>query len=502
MNQKYKDYYSYRLLEIIPGLLIWATFVGAVIISILSPIIGIYIIIAFDVYWVLRVTYLTIFLVMSWFQYQKARRVSWWPKLQADFSGWSEYYHIIFLPTAGEPLSIVETTFNNLANIVNYDKKKMIVVLAGEERKTEQFAEVTENILAKHESIFYKILITTHPDNIPGEIAGKGSNLFNAGHEAKKYIDAEKIDYKKIIVSTFDIDTITHPDYFAYLTYKFLSHANPYRASFQPMAFYNNNIWKSDVITRIVANSTTFWLLTDLARPARLFTFSSHSMSWQALVDVGFWQNNIVTEDSRIFLQCLIHYDGDYQVEPMHIPVSMNTVYVGTFWRSMKNQYRQMRRWAYGVEHFPYMVWHFRLAKKMPRTKKWIYIWNQTEGVYSWATAPLIILIMGQLPLYVAEKQHLTTVLTQNAPLIMEALMRYGMFGLLIVAFLSVTILPPLPPQKNKYYKFYIYPWMFAQWIIFPVTMIIFGSVPAVDAQTRLMFGKYLGFWVTEKVKE
>lgn len=502
MNQSQKDYYFYRLLEIIPGFLIWLTFIGALVISIIWPIIGIYIIIAFDVYWVLRVTYLTIFLLLSWSHYQKAKKTKWWPKLQTDFPQWANYYHIIFLPTAGESFSIVDTTFHSLAKLVNYDQKKMIVVLAGESRKAKHFGEISKNILEKYQHVFHKILVTVHPDNIPGEIAGKGSNLFHAGHEAKKYIDQEKIDYQKIIVSTFDIDTITHPDYFAYLTHKFLSHRNPYRASFQPMAFYNNNIWQSDIVTRVVATSTTFWLLTDLARPARLFTFSSHSMSWQALVDVGFWQNNVVTEDSRIFLQCLIHYAGDYQVEPMHIPVSMNTVYVGTFWRSMKNQYRQMRRWAYGVEHFPYMAWHFRLIKKMPLAKKWIYIWNQTEGVYSWATAPLIILIMGQLPLYVAEKQNLTTVLTQNAPLIMEGLMRYGMFGLLIVAFLSVTILPPLPPQKQKYYKFYIYPWMFLQWIISPITLIIFGSIPAVDAQTRLMFGRYLGFWITEKAKD
>lgn len=499
MLQVYKDYYLYRILEIIPGFLVWTTLIIAVTVSIVDPIIGIYIIIAFDVYWILRITYLTIFLVISWFKYRAATRTLWWPKLQKDLAHWSEYYHIVFLPTAGEPFSIVDTTFNNLAEKVNYDKKKMIIVLAGEGRYAEHFKDLSEKILAKYQSVFFKIIITLHPPGIIGEIAGKGSNLYHAGQEAKKYVDSQGIEYKKIIVSTFDIDTITHPDYFAYLTYKFLTHPNPYRASFQPMAFYNNNVWQSDMVTRIVANSTTFWLLTDLARPARLFTFSSHSMSWQALTDIGFWQNNIVTEDSRIFLQCLIHYDGDYEVEPMHIPVSMNTVYVGSFWRSMKNQYRQMRRWAYGVEHFPYMAWHFRQKAKMPRTKKWIYIWNQTEGMYSWATAPLIILIMGQLPLFVAERQGLTTVLTQNAPLIMENLMRFGMLGLLVIAMMSVAILPPLPSNGRRHARYYRYPWMFLQWIIFPITMILFGSIPAVDAQTRLMLGKYLGFWVTEK---
>ncbi|PJC55503.1 MAG: hypothetical protein CO027_01495 [Candidatus Komeilibacteria bacterium CG_4_9_14_0_2_um_filter_36_13] len=373
MEQKYKDYYGYRILEIIPGFLVWLTFIGVIALSFYKPLAGVYLVIAFYIYFVLRIFYMLIFLITSWFKYRHASQTKWWPYLREHHPSWSEYYHLIFLPTAGEPLEVVDKTFEHLSR-TNYNHQKIIVVLAGEERFVEQFKTIAEQIQQKYSKIFYKILITVHPKNINGEIAGKGSNLYHAGHETKKYIDQQAIDYKKIIVSTFDIDTVTHPDYFAYLTNKFISHPNPYRASFQPMAFYHNNVWESDIITRVVANSTTFWLLTDLARSDRLFTFSSHSMSWTALVDIGFWQNNIVTEDSRIFLQGLIHYNGDYQVEPMYIPVSMNTVYVGKFWKSMRNQYKQMQRWAWGVEHFPYMVWHFKKNKKISLKKKITYI--------------------------------------------------------------------------------------------------------------------------------
>lgn len=500
MTQEQKNYYYYRSLEILPGLLVWLTFIAAILLSIFAPIWGIYFIIAFDLYWVLRISYMWIHLMLSWRKYRRAIKTDWWSALQKNHSNWSDYYHVIFLPTAGEPQEIVDTTFHNLAK-VNYDQKKFIIVLAGEGRFSEHFLPIADYIQKKYQNVFHHILVTIHPDNIKGDVIGKGSNLFHAGWQAKKYIDSTGLDYKKIIVSTFDIDTITHPDYFAYLTNKFLSHADPYHTSFQPMAFYNNNVWESDIITRVVANSTTFWLLTELSRPSRLFTFSSHSMSWQALVDIGFWQNNIVTEDSRIFLQCLFHYDGNYKVEPMHIPVSMNTVYVGHFWRSIKNQYKQMRRWAYGVEHFPYMLWHFRNNKKISNAVKWRYTWNQTEGVYSWATAPVLITLMGWLPLKIAEYRSLDTVTAQNAPFIMETLMRIGMFSIITIAILSVLILPPIPAHiKNKpLAKYYRYPLMLLQWFIIPFSMIVFGSVPAIDAQTRLMLGKYMGFWVTEK---
>jgi len=500
MTKQHKNYYKYRLLEIIPGFLVWATFIFAVGLSFYNPLYGIYFVIIFDTYFVLRITYMLIWLIMSWYKYRKASRIDWWDFLRHNHKTWPEYYHIIFLPTAGEPFEVVNTTVRNLAKS-KYDQKKMIIVLAGEQRYEKDFRVIADKISNNYRNDFYHIITTVHPAGIPGEVAGKGSNLYHAGHEVKKYVDAHGFDYKKIIVSAFDVDTISHPDYFAYLTHQFISHKNPYRASFQPMAFYHNNAWESDIFTRVVSNSTTFWLLTDLARPDRLFTFSSHSMSWQALVDIGFWQNNIVTEDSRIFLQCFLRYDGDYEVFPMHIPVSMNTVYVGKFWRSLKNQYKQMRRWAYGVEHFPYMAWNFSLNPKIPRNKKIIYIWNQTEGVYSWATVPILVMFMGRLPLYLAERQNLTTVLTQNTPLILENLMRFGMIGIFLIAIFSVVILPPMPKKfKNSIFNSILrYALMLLQWIIFPVTMIIFGSIPAVDAQTRLMLGKYLGFWVTEK---
>lgn len=502
MTKEQRDYYGYRILEIIPGFFVWLTFIATIVVSFISPIAGVYFILVFDVYWILKLTYMLIFLFVSWFKYRRDRKIDWWQKLKSTQPKWEEYKHIIFLPTAGEPYEVVENTFEHLSK-ANYDQSKMILVLAGEENFKEDFEDIADKIVNKYQDKFFKIFVTLHPKGLPGEVVGKGSNLYHAGNELKKYIDEKAYDYKKLIVSTFDIDTISHPDYFAYLTYKFISHRNPYRVSFQPMAFYHNNVWESDIFTRVVANSTTFWLLTDLARPDRLFTFSSHSMSWQALVDIGFWQNNIVTEDSRIFLQCFFHYDGDYKVEPMHIPVSMNTVYVGNIWRGLKNQYKQMRRWAWGVEHFPYMVWQFKAHPKIPFKKQWTYLWNQTEGVYSWATAPIIVLIMGRLPLYLADRADDTSVLIQKAPLMLEKLMNFGMIGLIAIAVMSVIILPPVPEKvgTHKIKKAYKYTLMLLQWMILPATMILFGSIPAADSQTRLMLGKYLGFWVTEKKK-
>ena len=256
-------------------------------------------------------------------------------------------------------------------------------------------------------------------------------------------------------------------------------------------------MWDSPAIVRVAAFGTTFWLMTELTRPERLFTFSSHSMSFRTLVDVGFWQKDIVTEDSRIFLQCLLHYNGEYSVTPMYIPVSMDTVSGDTLWKSLVNLYKQQRRWAWGVEHFPYLMSRFYGNKKFPWQKKIFYIWTLGEGMYTWATAPLIIFFLGYLPFWFASSSDRFAVLFQNTPHTLEIIMRLAMVGVFVSAILSFTLLPHQPSHKEPKSKF-----IFAlQWILVPITFILFGSIPAIDAQTRLMLGRYLGFNVTQKRK-
>lgn len=502
MKRAHREYFAYRALEILPGAFVWATFGLVLYLSIAHPFAAIYLIIAFDLYWFVRISYLMIYVLISWRQYRIAARRDWQEALESlaaqGGKQWRDYWHVIFLPTYKEPYEVVVASVRAIAASAYGDKKQMIVVLAGEGRDAERFNEIAGRISGEFQHVFHSLIITVHPAGLPGDLPGKGSNLYFAGHAAKRHIDSLGIQYEKIIVSTFDIDTIANPQYFSYLTHQFLTHPNPYRASFQPLTFYHNNIWESDMVTRVVANSTTFWLLTDLARSERLFTFSSHSMSWQALVDIGFWQNNIVTEDSRIFLQCFIRYNGDYKVIPMYTTVSMNTVYMGSWWRSLINQYKQMRRWAYGVEHFPYMVWHFYHNKDISRTKKIAYLWNQTEGVYSWATAPIVMFVMGHVPLWVAHANDDASFIAQQAPLVLSGIMTVALWGVITIAILSTYALPR-STTSNFPRTVVRYLFMLLQWALFPVTMIVFGALPAIDAQTRLMLGRYLDFWVTEK---
>ena len=485
-----------RTLEIIPGTLVWGTFVCAVIFSLFAPVWVIYFIILFDLYWLFRVAYFILFLLIGWRAYHASARIDWQKRLEQEKLAWPDILHCIILPMTKEDVSIVHATLEALLN-TRYPAKKFLVVLTGEERMHDHFQSVAVEISKRYANSFGHLLITEHPDGLPDEIASKGANNHYAGKKAQEWIDRERVPYDRVIVSAFDIDTIVHPDYFSCLTHAYLSQENPTRCSYQPVVLYNNNIWSAPSPMRLAAFSTTFWLLTELARPDRLFTFSSHSMSFAALVDVGFWQKNIVSEDSRIFLQCFFRYHGEYRVVPLYVPVSMDTVLAPTVKRSLVNLYKQQRRWALGVEHFPYMVVNFWKDRLIPLRKKIKFLVIQIEGMYTWATAPILIFFLGRLPLVFAPPAVEQTVLAQNLQRILEVLMNISMGGVLIIGFLSFFLLPPQPgaPKRSRYIT------MAFQWVLLPITIIVFSALPALDAQTRLMLGRYLGFAVTEKTR-
>jgi hypothetical protein len=284
-------------------------------------------------------------------------------------------------------------------------------------------------------------------------------------------------------------------DFFACLTWNYLTSPDPLKSSYQPIPLYTNNIWEAPAFARIFAFSTTFWQMMQQARPERLITFSSQSISFKALVDVGFWQKNVVSEDSRIFWQCYLHYNGDWQTVPMFYPVYMDANVAPTFWQTMKNQYKQIRRWAYGVENNPYFLFGFIKNKLIPISKRLRLAWFMTETSHSLPTNSFIIFLLGWLPLIVGGREFGGTVLAYNLPQVTRFLMNLSMIGLVSSAIISVVLLPPRPVNYGRFKVV----WMVLQWILFPLNIVLFGAIPALDAQTRLMLGRYMGFWVTPK---
>ncbi len=497
-----KEWLIYRCFETLPGIFVLMTFFLIFFLSWKKPIWVAIFIIIFDVYWLFRTIYLSFHLRKGYQLMKEYQKENWLEKLKNDekifWVSWQKIYHLIILPMSNEGFEVVNSTFESLSKS-NYPKDKFIVVLTAEERYKEKILPIIEKIQEKFKNSFFRLLITIHPKDIGGELAGKGANATWGARQAKeKIIDPLNIPYEYIIVSNFDIDSNVPSDYFARLSYVYLTCKKPLRSSFQPIPLFINNIWEAPAFARLTAFSSTFWQMIQQSKKFDQITFSSHSMGFKPLVEIDFWQTNVVSEDSRIFWQCFLNFNGNWRVVPLYFPIYMDANVASTYFKTIKNQYKQQRRWAYGSENIPYFLFNFLKNKKLKLKLKIIWSFRILENFWSWATASLIIFMLGWLPIVLGGKEFSSMIIAYNLPRITSNLMTIASFGLIFSAVLSILLLPPRPPEYGKYK----YLFMVLQWLLFPFQAILLGALPAIEAQLRLMLGKYMGFWVTEKFRK
>src|SRR3990167_6965057 len=285
-----KRTFGIRLLEILPGFLTWVTLIGAPLLSYYHPVwISVYIIL-FDLYWFLKGGNVATHLMHSYYRLKVHDKIDWkdWCQRLIDTDGFKKY--------------------------LNQQ------VLEANKRITKR------NLKEKFSKEFHSFSIVVNPDGLLGEARGKGANCAFAAEKIAQDLINWGIPYENVIVSNFDCDTSVATNYFAHLTFDFLTIDKPHQASYQPMPMFHNNIWDTPAIARVIAISSSFWQLVEASRPDRLVTFSSHSMSFKTLVEVGFWRRDLIPEDSYIFWQCFNYFNGDYRTHPLFTVVSMDAV--------------------------------------------------------------------------------------------------------------------------------------------------------------------------------
>ncbi|MDP2905540.1 MAG: hypothetical protein Q8O22_04480, partial [Candidatus Omnitrophota bacterium] len=275
----------------------------------------------------------------------------------------------------------------------------------------------------------------------------------------------------------------------------FMTSPNPHRASYQPIPVYNNNIWQAPSFARVVEISGSFCQMIESMRLEKFVTFSSHSMSFKSLVEIGYWPVDMVSDDSVIYWKAYVFYKGDYRVVPLYITVSMDVAYSNNLLKTIVLQYKQKRRWAWGVENFPYVVEKFIEDRDIAVFKKIRRAFHLLESHITWAVWAIIVVLVGPLPLLLGGKIFNQMAIGYNLPRITGMLFNFTLITSLALVILSRAILPPRPKEVS-WTKNIV---MIMEWIIVPVVIVLLGSTPALDAQTRLMLNKPMGFNPTEK---
>jgi cellulose synthase/poly-beta-1,6-N-acetylglucosamine synthase-like glycosyltransferase len=407
----------------------------------------------------------------------------------------SQLYNAVIVAMYNESLDVLVPTIESVRD-TSYDNKRIIFVLAYEERGGAEGEVVAKELKKRFGKTFKDFLLVKHPDGIKDEVVGKGGNITYAGRELACYVKEKKLKYSDVIVTTLDSDNRPHKGYFDYVTYEYIVHEDRKRLSYQPISLFMNNIWDAPAPMRIIAVGNSFWNIINTMRPHALRNFASHSQPLDALVEMDFWSVRTIVEDGHQYWRSLFHFNGNYEVVPIRVPIYQDAVLSDTLWKTLKAQFVQLRRWDYGASDIAYVG--TRLFSKRRTVGFWVlfpkFIRLLDSHVTLAAVAP-IVAFGGWVPLITNLQSR--DLLAYNLPGIVSMIQLVASTGLFITILLSLKMLPKRPARYKKRKTVL----MVLQWVLMPAVSIVYSSCAAFYSQTRLLFGKYMEkFDVTDKV--
>jgi hypothetical protein len=404
----------------------------------------------------------------------------------------SEVIHAIIIATVNETREVLEPTIQAII-ASEYDCKKVILVFAYEGRAGKPTEERVTELLNLYKHNFYDAMAFKHPAGVAGELVGKGGNISYAGRQLQKYLEIKQLNTAKVLVTTLDADNRPDRCYLPALTYLYCVAPNRLHASYQPLAMFTNNIWDAPTLMRIIATSNNLFYLVGSQRPHMSRNFSAHSQPMHSLIAMDFWSVRTVVEDGHHFWRSYFHFDGDYRVYPMSIPIYQDAVLADGYLRTMRAQFVQLRRWTYGASDVAYVAdKSFFVKNKVPKLDALAKLLRLLEGHVTWATGAILIFTAAFIPPLL----HPQSLGALELPLIVSRIQRIGIATQLASVYICLLTLPPRPARYKRHRSIL----MVLQWVLAPITSVGFGSLAAFNSQTRLMFKRYLSkFDVTEK---
>lgn len=514
-------FFWYRFFSILPGLVTWIILIMPVALAFYFPELAAIFITIYVLLWFIRSLKLSIFLIYAYRVSKKYEKRNWAhlldfftdnppvPRTNCEhktaaqtaflrknklFKKWTDIYHVLIIATYKEEKEILESTIESIKDSV-FPHERIIVVLATEERDQTRAQQNADYLLSKFKNYFGEFYHVMHPSNLPGEIIGKGPNITYACKKITAVLRQKNIDPSNVLVTTLDADNRPHQAYLSDLTYHYLMEAERNRRSYQPLPFFYNNIWDVPVWNRLVALASSFWHLGQSVQIDTLKNFSSHAQSLDALIETNYWSTQTIVEDGHQFWRSFLAFNGNHSVIPLFVPIYQDAVQNKTYFSTLRGQYVQLRRWAWGVSDIPFVlinIWKKR--KNLPFLKTVFLSFQLVEGHIMWATAPIVVTFSSYIPKMI-NRDYSHSLFFYNLNQILSVYFLIAMVGILVSLWISLLTLPKHP--RSRWWSVF---WLI-QWLLLPLVTIFFGAIPSIDAQTRLMLNKPLEFTVTEKIR-
>lgn len=407
----------------------------------------------------------------------------------------SQLIHGVVIAAYNEAYDVIQPTIESVKKTTT-ENNRILIFLAYEERGGAGIEETAIRLQAEYKNDFLDFQIVKHPKDMPGEVMGKGPNITYAGYRLKEYCERKRINQSNVIVTTLDCDNKPHPAYFDYVAYEYITHENRKKLSYQPIALYFGNIWDAPAPMRVIATGNSFWTIISSMRPHTLRNFAAHSQPLDALVEMDFWSTRSIVEDGHQYWRSYFYFGGDYDVVPIHVPVFQDAVMADTLKKTFITQFKQLRRWGYGVSDIPYVaVRLFTKKRNVPFAEGFARFVRLVDSHVTLAVVAVMVALGGWVPLLI-NPQSSHSIAAHQLPEVISVIQRVAMVGLFITILLMLKMLPPRPDRYKRRRTL----WMVLQWVLMPLTSVGFSSLASLSAQTHLATGKYLDkFDVTEK---
>jgi Glycosyl transferase family group 2 len=481
-----------RILEILPTAAVWIIISAPLWGALVAPEALGFGLILFSVYWLWKSLSFAIGVIVGFWRLHFAQQRDWLADA-ARFEGADRLQHLIIVPTYRESDEILADTLHYLT-LQDVPLERVSVVLAFEQRDPNAEARA-QRLSERFAPLFQHFLLTFHPDQ-PGEVRGKSANLTWAAQRVQaELIDTGRLDASQLIVTVCDADSRLHHRYLAALGHDVLAHPDGQMQIFQPAILFYANHWRLVAPLRALNSIYSLWELARMVPTHRLVTQSTYSLSWMAVSGVGFWDVDVIPEDSHMCFKVLFHFGRRVKVRPIFLPVYADAAEGATLWRTLENQYQQILRWAWGVSDIPYvargafkardLAWHTRVMR---------VVWYVEEHLM-WPSHWFLLTLGGLIPSLVNPAYSRSAVGQWQAGMV-SAILGLCLPCLLLVVLVDWRLRPQHPDGEDAIDV--LIGW--ASFALLPVVGLLLCAIPALEAHTRLLFGRRIEYRVTEKV--
>jgi hypothetical protein len=481
-----------RIFEILPTAAVWLIITAPVWAAILAPEALGFGLIIFSIYWLWKSLGFASGVVIGFWRLHQAQKHDWLAD-GAMLPDYDKLQHLVLLPTYGESEDIVADALHYLT-LQDVPLERVSVVLAFEERDPQAPARA-QRLSARFAPLFRNLLITFHPDQ-DGEVRGKSANLTWAAKRVQaQLIDTGLVDPEHLIVTVCDADSRLHHRYLGALGCEVLNKPDGFVHIFQPAILFYANHWRLIAPLRALNSIYSLWELARMVPSHRLVTQSTYSLSWRAVSSVGYWDVDVIPEDSHMCFKVLFHFGQRVKVRPIFLPVYADAAEGSTLRRTLENQYHQILRWAWGVSDIPYVTFGALRARNMPWHTRVMRVGWYVEEHLMWPSHWFLLTLGGLIPRLINPAYAQSQIGLWQSSLV-SAILGLCLPCLLLVIVVDWRLRPQHPDGEDMIDV--LIGW--ASFALLPVVGLMLCALPALDAHTRLLFGRRLEYRVTEKV--